>query len=256
MPYDENLDGKIREIDEAAFNAWPSIRQILYDGWILRFSRRYTKRANAIYPLFPSIVAVDEKIARCEEIYSKRRMETIFRLTPWSNPEEMDRILENRGYTVQEPSLVLNRTLKPNDFNGTSSPAFQILRPDHWHRSFAKIAGLPPEKSRIHEEIVSLIPGDVLFCAIVEEEETIAVGLGVMAFGFFGMFDLVTRTEFRKRGYGTKLVRAMLFWATAHDANRAYLQVVGTNQAARNLYQGLGFQKTFDYWYRVLDATA
>jgi N-acetylglutamate synthase len=256
MPYGEKLDGKTREIDEAAFNAWPSIRQILYDGWVLRFSRRYTKRANAVYPWFPSTIAVEKKISFCEKIYTERKMATIFRLTPGSDLEKMDRILENRGYLIQEPSLVMDRPLKRNDFSEPPSPAFQILRPDSWHRSFAKIAGLPPEKARIHEEIVSLIPGDVIFSAIVEEEETIAVGLGVRAFGFFGMFDLVTRAEFRKRGYGTKLVRAMLLWAAAHNADRAYLQVVGTNRAAQNLYLGLGFQKTFDYWYRVLDAPA
>jgi hypothetical protein len=33
----------IQEIEEISLNAWPSLQQILYDGWILRFANGYTK---------------------------------------------------------------------------------------------------------------------------------------------------------------------------------------------------------------------
>jgi len=43
----------------------------------------------------------------------------------------------------------------------------------------------------------------------------------------------------------------MLHWGKQHGAQYAYLQVVGTNLAAQQMYVKLGFQERYQYWYRV-----
>jgi hypothetical protein len=44
-------------IEELSMNAWPSIQTVLLDGWILRMSNGYTKRANSVNPLYSEPVA-------------------------------------------------------------------------------------------------------------------------------------------------------------------------------------------------------
>jgi RimJ/RimL family protein N-acetyltransferase len=75
----------------------------------------------------------------------------------------------------------------------------------------------------------------------------------VLENGYFGLFDLITDPRQWNKGYGTKLVNSLLHWAQENGALHAYLQVVSGNAPARHLYTKLGFQKVYQYWYRVKD---
>lgn len=53
--------------------------------------------------------------------------------------------------------------------------------------------------------------------------------------------ELYVRPERREAGLATALVERVETWATAHDAERIKLSVNDHNQAARSLYEELGF---------------
>jgi hypothetical protein len=99
-----------KRIEEAGLNAWPALQQMLYDGWVLRFSKGYTKRANSVNALYPSAIDTREKVAFCEAQYQTRGLTPIFRITPFA-PADLDGILGARGYEKIDTTLVLHLDL-------------------------------------------------------------------------------------------------------------------------------------------------
>jgi ribosomal protein S18 acetylase RimI-like enzyme len=69
--------------------------------------------------------------------------------------------------------------------------------------------------------------------------------------GFVGLFDIIVNEGFRGKGYGKEIVGAILAKAKEIGAKKAYLSVVNNNIIAKNLYEKIGFQEIYKYWYRI-----
>ncbi len=108
-------------------------------------------------------------------------------------------------------------------------------------------------RHQAHKEILQAIPSGRLLAVLTDSSQIVACGLGVLEHDYFGLFDLVTDSQERNKGYGAKLVFCMLRWAQEHGAAHVYLQVMSSNTPARHLYAKLGFQDVYQYWYRVPD---
>lgn len=241
-------------IEEAALNAWPALQQILFDGWILRFSKGYTKRANSVNPLYGSRLDVGQKVDVCEQLYEEKRLRPMFRLTPFSSPPDLDQVLENRGYWKVDPTFVLLLNLEEYGIQPVPSGKLQVEGLDDWMDLFCQFSESPTEKHQTHREILQAIPSKRLLVSLVNSGQSVACGLGVMENRYFGLFDLVTDPLHRNRGYGTQLVSGLLRWAQDHGAKYAYLQVMRKNEPARHLYAKLGFEDAYQYWYRIAES--
>jgi len=93
-------DKLIQKIEELSMNALPAIQTNVYDGWILRFADGYTKRANSINPIYSSNEDLTDKIEIAEQMYRKRNLKVVYKMTQQVSPEHLDRTLEENGYSL------------------------------------------------------------------------------------------------------------------------------------------------------------
>lgn len=239
-----------RQIEEAALNSWPALQQMLFDGWVIRFADGYTKRANSITPAYISLLPASEKIAFCERLYQEKHLPMIFRLPScFPHIQDLDVLLAQKGYNFLEHTLVLSTMLMP----GKNLPisGFQIVSLDEWLPLHSQFSQAHSERQMLHRAILQKIIPQTLFALYCDDGIPVACGLGVLENTTFGLFDIVTSAEQRKKGHGTRLITGMLAWAEQYGGRQAYLQVLQTNHAACQLYAKLGFQELYHYWYRV-----
>lgn len=242
-------------IEELSMNAWPSLQTVLYDGWILRFSGGYTRRANSVNLLYEGRLDVNEKISECERLYFGKHLDPVFKMTSASFPKELDDVLSKSGYHYQGETSLHVLDLDRNEAVTRLSEESVSLSDDasdEWLTSFCEMNAINDSKKQIARQMLkNTIPKKCAASISDDQGKIVSCGLAVLQSGYVGLFDIVTRKEYRRRGLARKLTLALLEWARQNYAHSAYLQVVVGNDSALNLYRSLGFVERYRYWYRV-----
>ena len=242
----------IRSIEELSMNAWPAMQTLHYDGWVLRFADGYTKRANSVYPLYPSEINVDEKIEFCESFYRSLGLPTVFKLTAASTPADLDSRLTARGYRADSQTSVQALDLKTGKYETPSGIELVSEDSEVWHAAFTRMNHVCPARRGTHEHILRAILPDKCYASLSVDGQIIGCGLGVIQAGYLGLFDIVIDANQRRQGYGERLMMALLAWGVQQGAHTAYLQVMCDNEPALRLYKELGFEEGYQYWYKTL----
>jgi GNAT superfamily N-acetyltransferase len=243
------LDSIHRTVEEISLKAWPAFEAINHHGWVMRFADGYTKRANSVTVLNEIGLDIEEKIAYCESQYRARKQNPIFRLLSFTNPEVLDKKLAARGYEIIEPSLVMEMRLSERSLNILSAINHENL--DDWLVAYHNLKSSREQPSAIHRMILAAIKSETLFASYKQNDEIVACGIGVLESGYLGIFDLVTTPTQRRRGHATAIIQGLLQWGINKGACFSYIQVVQANIPARNLYEKLGYEPIYEYWYRV-----
>lgn len=241
-----------RRIEESALNAWPGLQQMVFDGWILRFSQGHTKRANSVNPLYESYLDLESKIAECERQYAAHGLPAIFRLPSITAPPALDGLLAELGYRQVSYTLVQHLDLAAASLEPVPGVTLHDESLDGWLAAYSRLRGEPVARHGAHRAILAAIPVRCWLVTLRVGDGVVGCGVAVLEHGFVGLFDLFTHPARRGEGYGTALVAALLRRARDHGAATAYLQVEAANAPARHLYEHtFGFETLYDYWYRV-----
>ncbi len=236
-------------IEELSLSGWAALQTVAYDGWLLRFAEGHTKRSNSVNPLYPSSISLAEKIPVCEGLYAERGLPTIFKILDAPEPRRIDADLERRGYARLDETSV--RTLELSGFEGGGTGGIE-LKPEfdaRWIDGFCECSRTEARKDTIARILRNVISRKVV-ASLSVGSEIVACGYGAVDRGQVGLFDIVVEEGMKGKGFGERIVSAILDGAKAMGAECAYLQVVAANAPALGLYGKLGFSELYRYWYR------
>lgn len=238
-------------VEEISMNAWPSLRTVLYDGWVLRFAGGYTGRANSVNPIFGSSLDITDKTRHCEHLYWGEGQDCIFKISPAAVPAGLDAFLAEQGYKKRAPTAVQTLDLDSIIMPGVSQLEGSANATTAWLHFYRRIAHVDERYFSIMERMLHSIEPPACFVSVEDSGQVVAAGFAVVERGYVGLFDIASDPRVRNRGLGTDVVRHLLWWGKQNGARRAYLQVTHDNAPALHLYKKLGFEEKYSYWYRV-----
>jgi N-acetylglutamate synthase len=249
------MEISIRTLEECLFRAWPALETRHYDGWVLRFADGYTGRANSVNPIYGSTLDLEEKINHCEQIYTKQKLPSRFRITDEVYPTDLPKILSEREYIQVSPTNV--QTLDLEKVKASSDQDLHIgpYLSERWLTEFLRMNSKNERHRSAMQQLLELIQPNTAFATLHKGSNVVAVGLGVCDGDYIGLFMIVVDEGHRKQGFGTAMTMGLLDWGKANGAKYAYLQVEQDNIPALDLYKNLGFCHFYGYRYYLKDLT-
>ena len=242
----------IKKLEQISYNAWPGLKTIVYDGWILRLSDGVTRRANSINPIFESTIDTNIKIDFCETLFRENHLPVIYKMTSQTHPHDLDFILEDKGYIFDaETSVQVLQLEKTKLQNVSDKIQIKETLDENWLDRFLMFNGYDIKKKTGFENIMRHIALKTGFLDFKIDGKSVGCGLGVIEGNFIGLFDIVIAPDYKGQGYGKQLIESLLDWGRINGCKTEYLQVMTNNSIAQNLYKKIGFEEVYKYWYRI-----
>ena len=235
-------------VEEACLNAWPALREVLLDGWVLRFSEGLTRRSNSANPLRP---VSHTDLRGCEVLYRRLGLPTIFRVLSLIDPV-VDEGLAEAGYTAEGESCVLYAAI--DDIAAARDPDVKLLdQPTpEWFDAMAALQNHSSEQAATYRRIVGQLAIPAAFAALSDEGGTAALAYGVLHNSCLCYESVITDRRRRRQGWGRRIVNALTAWARDEGAVGACLEVEAHNAPARALYDAVGLKRElYRYHYRA-----
>ena len=244
------MNDKLLLYEELSLNAHPSLQTQFYDGWILRFANGYTKRANSVNLIYPSILNINDKLAECEKRYFEQGLSSIFKITD-SHDVNIDQTLEQRGYAIIDPVYVMEMDLRNKVFPPTDC-ILTDYADDEWLNAYFTFSCYTDDiKKLTAKQILDYVKSATICGRIIKNGVTVACGSAVVERGYMSLWNVVVNEVERGKGYGKEICESLLSAAQQIGAHTAFILVTQDNTTAVNLYKKLGYKTIYSYWYRV-----
>lgn len=238
-------------IEETCFNAFPSLKQVLYGNWLLRFADGLTRRANSVNALRADCDGDDPAalIAAAEPLYRAQGLPTIFRVLSILDPA-LGLELTARGYTSEGESCVLHGEI--GALAAAADPAAHLspLPEPEWLSAMAVLQGNGPAQAATYRRIVEAIAVPARFALLAVDGVPAALAYGALHDGLLCYESVVTDPHRRRQGLGRRVIASLAHWARDAGAAGACLEVEAGNAPALSLYASFGLAELYRYHYR------
>lgn len=230
----------------AGLDASAPPQQTDIDGWLIRLSPGKAKRSRCINALRQGTLPLDNLLARCQRAFDAAGLPLAVRVTPWSQPTDLDERLAAKGWAAFDAAdvMVLD-TLAPQP----APAALQALDAPAYAALVGTLRGSSASAIAAHAERIANAPVAYQGFALNDAQgQLLACGQMVVAGDLVGLYDIASAVP--RQGHGERLCRALLALARQQGATQAYLQVGSDNAVAQRLYGRLGFVFAYRYHYR------
>ncbi|MDT9001608.1 N-acetyltransferase [Paucibacter sp. APW11] len=256
LPLDPALQALARRAEAAGLNATAPPQLADIEGWQIRLSPGQAKRSRCVNALAEGRLPLPELLQRCAQSFAAAGLPLVVRLTPFSQPADLDERLAALGWPAFDAADVMVLA-SLDSFDSVAMPGGQVLHAAE-AEDYAAIAGAlrgaSDSEIAAHAERLRASPvpyqGFLLHRNTIRGWELLACGQIAREGHIVGLYDINTPPAFRGQGHATTLCRALLAQAHLEGAQEAYLQVGVNNEPALRLYRRLGFQTAYRYHYR------
>lgn len=245
-------------IEDASLNASAPPQQRWLDGWLIRFSPGKAQRARSVNAVAAGRLPMQKKLAMAEAVYREAELPMLVRITPFSQPPQLDAHLELQGWPQHDPTLVMVRP---------SLQGLAAAEPPEgctWHtlshtglaHAVGAMRGSPLSQQQAHAERLTQAPVNFWALALRRTSDGVVLACGQMAREgeLVGLYDVFTAESARRQGLASALCIQLLVQAREQGARVGYLQVSADNTPAIATYRKLGFAEGYRYHYRVKPA--
>jgi GNAT superfamily N-acetyltransferase len=243
----------ITEMEYLTSQFWPAREIQKYKGWIIHFNDGITWRANSVLPIGPiNEVQLEDAIEHIIAHYTERGAPAAFKMTESSKPEELDETLDEMGFEKRMTTFVQTMPIRelsciypkvPVDIIKINDTSIDILMCE---------SGLDHPATEVRRQIIKRIEGEKGIARVMIDGRLAGVGLGVVRADWLGFFSIRTLPEYQRRGVAWSVNCALAMWGEDLGARKVFLQVEAKNTPALALYESLGLQTMYTYWYRIL----
>lgn len=236
------MTASIERIEDSGFEAWSPDETTTIAGWKISSSGGFTRRLNSA----SARGRADTSLATREAIttwLADRGAALTVRVTPLMDARVAEDCVCSWGLeSVDKTTVLVRRPCPAGPFGDVvvvdagdpayTSDLFDLNRREPSVRdSWDRIVG------RIGSQAIGLwIPGR-------------AVAFAVVCAGISSVFSVAVAERDRRAGLATQIMSASAEWALDRGAEWQFVQVLGTNLPAIELYEGLGFTERYRYRY-------
>ncbi|MFF9848829.1 GNAT family N-acetyltransferase [Streptomyces litmocidini] len=243
------------ELARATARAWQPVESEALGEWTLRASDGFTRRANSVLALGDPGLPVTEALTHARAWYAARGLPAYVQAATGAEgtQELLCAALDGHGWRREVSAEVRIGALAPIGDLDADVSAVRLSRTvdEAWLRRYQRFE----EASPAVRSVLSSGPS-VWFASVAGTGEVpAAIGRCVVDGRWAGFMAVEVDPDRRRLGLATSVMTALARQALDEGASAAWLQVEADNDAARALYDGMGFAPHHHYHhYRWVEA--